>query len=214
MRGATQLVPRAAEVRTRDKQQVIRSRLDVKRWAEGNPTAADVRPSRCPSCGAASQPVGCGIVLHGHGRRARQAWGPAAPDGKPEVRETLVRRYRCKRCRGTVTVTPRELLRKRLYSAAAIGLAFALFGLAGLSLLAVRERVSPWATEATTWHTVAQWTHAVREGRLFRVRRPPEAWTSREVAERAATTLAAQGPQAATGPPDLTSAAFYGALVG
>jgi hypothetical protein len=156
-------------------------------------------------------------VLHGHGRRTRQAWGPATPDGKPELRETSVRRYRCKRCRGTATVAPRETLRKRLYSAAAIGLALALFGLAGLPLPEVRERVSPWAqlgaASAATWHTVVRWTDAVREGRLFEVRRPPEDWTPRKVAERAAATLAARAP-APTGPPDLVRAAFFGALAG
>jgi hypothetical protein len=205
-------------MRTQSNQQVISSRLDVKGWAEKSPTADDVRPAKCLKCGAASRPVGGGIVLHGHGLRERQAWGPATPNGKPELRETFVRRYKCKRCCGTVTVAPRETLRKRLYSAAAIGLALALFGIAGLPLPEVRERVSPWAAavgpaSAATWHTLVRWTDAVREGRLFAVRRPPETWTPRQVAERGATTLAARTP-VATGPPDLVSAAFFGALAG
>jgi len=163
--------------------------------------------------------MGGGIVLHGHGRRARQAWGPATPGGKPELRETFVRIFKCKRCHGTATVAPRETLRKRLYSAAAIGLALALFGLAGLSLPEVRERVSPWAgavgpSSAATWRTVVRWSDAVREGRLFEVRRSPETWSARRVAERAATTLAARAPPPATGPPDLVSATFFGALAG
>ena len=158
-------------------------------------------------------------MLHGHGRRERQAWGPATPDGKPELRETQVRRYKCKRCCGTVTVAPLEVLRKRMYTAAAIGLALALFGLAGLSLREVRERVSPWATmgaaSAATWHTVVRWTDAVREGLLFDVRRPPETWTPRKVAERAAATLASRASApTTTGPPDLMSATFFGALAG
>lgn len=156
-------------------------------------------------------------MLHGHGRRPRQAWGPATPDGDPEMRKTQVRRYRCKRCRGTATVAPRETLKKRLYSATAIGLALALFGLSRLPLHEVRERVSPWTSvgyaTAATWPTVPRWTEAVREGRLFDVRRPPEEWAPRRVAERAATTLAARAP-ASTGPPDLVSAAFFGALAG
>jgi hypothetical protein len=202
---------------TRSNQQVISSRLDVKGWNETNPTADDVRPGRCPRCGAASRPAGGGIVLHGHGIRERQCWGPPRPDAKPELRETYVRRYKCRRCCGTATVAPRETLRKRLYSAAAIGLALALFGLVGLSLAQVRRRVSPFesvgATSAATWRTVPRWTQAVREGRLFDVRKPPDAWTPRRVAERAAATLAARGP-APTGPPDWASAAFYGALAG
>lgn len=199
---------------TRSDQRIITSPLDVKGWAERSPTADEVRPARCISCGAASRPVGGGIVLHGHGRRERQARGPATPDGKAELRETHVRRYRCKRCRATMTVAPRETLRKRLYSAAAIGLALALFGLTGLSLRAVRERVSPFAvvgpTSAATWRTVPRWTNAVREGELFDVRPPPPTWTPRKVAERAATTLAARGPPGT----DVVTAAFHGALAG
>jgi len=157
--------------------------------------------------------VGGGIVLHGHGRRERQMWGPATPDGAPELRNTWVRRFRCKLCEATMTVAPREVLTKRLYSAAAIALALALFGLAGLPLREVRGRVSPWSavghTAAATWCTVPRWTAAVCEGRLFEVRRPPAGWTPRQVAERAATTLAARAPPE---PATLVAAAFRGAL--
>jgi len=155
-------------------------------------------------------------VLHGHGRRERQVWGPATPDGPPELRSTWVRRFLCKRCKATMTVAPRELLTKRLYSAAAIALALALFALAGLPLHEVRERVSPWAAvvgyaAAASWRSVPRWTEAVREGRLFEVRRPPEEWTPRQVAERTATTLAARAPSSPV-PVDLVAAAFRGAL--
>jgi hypothetical protein len=113
-------------------------------------------------------------------------------------------------------VAPRETLTHRLFSAPAIALALALFGLAGQSLPEVRKRVSPWstvgATAASTWNTVPRWTRAVREGRLFEVvRRPPESWSPRQVAERTATTLAAQAPLA-RGPPGLLASAFDGAL--
>jgi hypothetical protein len=151
-------------------------------------------------------------VLHGHGRRERQVWGPATADGPPEVRLTWVQRFLCKLCEAVMTVAPREVLTKRLYSAAAIALALALFGLTGLSLREVRERVSPWPklgyTAAATWCAVPRWTAAVREGRLFEVRRPPETWTPRQVAERTATTLAASVPE----PMALVAAAFRGAL--
>lgn len=179
------------------------------------PTAAQVRPARCPRCGAASLPVGGGVVLQGHGPRKRQAWGPATAGGAPELRKTSVRRFLCKRCETTVTVAPREMLTKRRYSAGAIALALALFGLANLSLREVRGLVSPWPVlgnnAAQTWRTVPKWTEAVREGRLFEVRRPPESWTPHQVAERAATTLAARAPLSAE-PADLVAAAFAGAL--
>lgn len=140
-------------------------------------------------------------------------WGPATADGTPQLRITWVQRFLCKLCEAAMTVAPREVVTKRLYSGAAIALALALFGLSGLPLREVRERVSPWAatqgyTAAASWCTVPRWTTTVREGRLFDVRRPPEDWTPRQVAERAATTLAARVPEAMA----LAAAAFRGAL--
>jgi hypothetical protein len=137
-------------------------------------------------------------------------------DGPPVIRQCSIRRYRCTRCGATVTVAPRETLTHRLFSAPAIALALALFGLAGQSLPEVRKRVSPWvtvgATAASTWVTVPRWTSAIREGRLFEtVRHAPEGWAPRQVAARAATTLAAHAPLA-PGPPGLIAAAFDGAL--
>lgn len=197
---------------TRSTQEVVRDGRDVKGWALKEPTVEELRPACCLACGAASRPAGGGLVLHGHGRRGRQAWGPATATGKPEVRDTWVQRFLCKLCEATMTVAPRELLTKRLYSAAAIALALALFGLARVPLPEVRARVSPWGvvghTAAASWASVSRWTEAVREGRLFEVRRPPEEWTPRQVAERTATTLAARAP--AEG--ELLTAAFRGAL--
>jgi hypothetical protein len=174
-----------------------------------------LRPACCLACGAASRPAGGGIVLHGHGRRERQVWGPATADGRPELRITWVQRFLCKLCEAAMTVAPRELLTKRLYSAAAIALAVALFALARLPLHEVRARVSPWAvvgdTAAASWASVPRWAEAVRKGRLFEVRGPPKDWTPRQVAERTSTTLAARAPPA-PGPVDLVAAAFRGAL--
>jgi len=111
----------------------------------------------------------------------------------------------------------RETLTRRLFSACAIALALALFGLSKLPLHAVRERVSPWATvgatAASTWRTVPRWTVAIRDGRLFRaVRRAPRDWTPRQIAARAATTLAAFSPLS-LGVEDLIASAFYGAAL-
>lgn len=199
--------------RTRDRREVVRDRRDVKGWGEKEPSVDELRPASCLACGAASRPLGGGVVLHGHGRRERQVWGPTTVDGKPELRITWVQRFLCKLCEAAMTVAPREVLTKRLYSGAAIALALALFGLTRLTLREVRERVSPWATTqgytaAATWCTVPRWTVAVRDGRLFDVRRPPEGWTPRQVAERAATTLTARVRESMT----LVAAAFRGAL--
>lgn len=156
-------------------------------------------------------------MLQGHGCRARQLRGPPEAGAKPELLTVIVRRYRCIRCEATATVAPRETLTRRLFTGPAIAVALALFGLASLSLQAVRKQVSPWntvgATAARTWCTVPRWTRAVREGQLFAVRRVPESWPPRKVAERAATTLAARAPLG-QGPPDLVTDAFRGALAG
>lgn len=197
---------------TRGDRGIVRAGRDVKSWVVKEPTVDELRPPRCLACGAASRPAGAGLVLHGHGRRERQVWGPSTAGGKPEVRSTWVQRFLCKLCDAAMTVAPREVLTKRLYSAGAIALALALFAVVKLPLPQVRARVSPWDivgdTAAASWASVGRWCEAVREGRLFEVRQLPEGWTPRQVAERTATTLAARAPLEA----ELVAAAFRGAL--
>ena len=174
----------------------------------------EVRPGRCPACEAPSRPLGGAIGLHGHGLRERHQWGPATPGGLPELIGILVRRYQCQPCGAVVVVVPRGVLRRRLYSASAIALALALYGVAALAPGEVRRRVSPLrivgATAAAGWASLRRWAGAVRGGRLFPVVRalPAEA-TLRQVAARTATTLAAY----ALGGRGLSidSAAFLGA---
>src|SRR5262245_55650155 len=105
---------------------IVYSAIDVKKWAEKVPLAAQVRPSCCSRCGAASRPSGAALVLVGHGLRERQARGPAEPQSRPETRVLRVRRYRCRLCGGLTTVLPRGLTARRHYSASAIGLALVL----------------------------------------------------------------------------------------
>ncbi len=76
----------------------------------------------------------------------------------------------------------------------------------------VRRPVSPLrvvgATAAAGWASLRRWCRAVRAQQLFTaVRALPADATLREVAARAATTLAAYGPGGVT----LESAAFLGA---
>jgi hypothetical protein len=163
----------------------------------------------------ASRPAGGHLRLHGHGRRARQLRGPAAPTAPPSLLLVEVRRFRCTQCRSTVTVGPRELLTRRLFSAAAIGLALALFGLLDLSAGQVRARVSPWkvvgAGSALRWDSLLRWTRTAARGRLFEAVRPtPDSWTAREIAARSATTLAAHALPSPE-PPQLEALAFFGA---
>ncbi len=190
----------------------VQAELHVKVWIASPPTVDEVRPGRCPVCGAAGRPLGGQLGLHGHGLRERHQWGPAELGAVPAVIALLLRRYQCQPCGAVVVVGPRGLLRRRLYSAGAVAVALALYGLAALPPAEVRRRVSPLqvvgATAAAGWASLRRWCRAVRAGRIFLEVRalPPEA-TLREVAARAATTLAAYGP----GGVPLESAAFLGA---
>lgn len=172
----------------------------------------EVRPGRCPACGAAGRPLGGRLGLYGHGLRERHQWGPAALGAAPAVIGLLLRRYQCQPCGAVVVVGPRGLLRRRLYSAGAVALALAFYGVAALPAAEIRRRVSPLrlvgATAAAGWASLRRWCRAVRAGRIFpAVRALPTEATLRAVAARAATTLAAYGPGGVL----LESAAFLGA---
>jgi hypothetical protein len=137
---------RAMEQAKRASPALVRSDMGLTRWLKKLPSAETVRPSHCPHCGAASRPIGKVVVVQGHGVRSRQVRGPAAPGGPPLLQEVQVRRYRCQACAGTCTVAPWEVVARRLYAVTAVAWALALWALAGLSLGAVRQQVSPWAT--------------------------------------------------------------------
>lgn len=174
----------------------------------------EVRPGRCPVCNAPSRPVGGKLALHGHGWRERDQWGPDEAGGLPQLIAILLRRYQCQPCGAIVMVVPGGLLLRRLYSAGAVALALALWGVVGLAPAETRRRVSPFAIVGTTaaagWASLRRWSRAVRAGRLFPVVRalPAEA-TLRQVAARAATTFAAYA--LGTGEVSIESAAFLGA---
>lgn len=202
-------------MKTQGPRGIVRSQVDVKLWTGDGPSVDEARPAVCPVCGAASRPTGALLVLHGHGRRDRQLRGPPMPGGAPTTQVIFVRRYECQRCGAVMTVGPREMVTRRLFSGSAIALALALFGIVGLCAKAVRAQVSPWAvvgaTSASGWCTLLRWAEAVREGRLFpSVRAVPPDWSARQVAARAATTLATLAPLG-QGPPDLAARAFLGA---
>ena len=179
---------------------IVQSSIGVKRWLERTPGAEEVRPGKCLGCGRPSRPAGGKLWLWGHGLRVRQQRGPLDGDGDPVEIDVPARRYRCQACGAMILVVPRGVIARRLYNARAIGLALALFGVLGKTATEVRWRVSPWRAVGPaahgTWHTLRRWIRAIREGRLFvpSVRRSPAAFTARQVAERAALTLAALAP--------------------
>ena len=210
--------PRRAPVRMSRKRSgssVIQSDIDIKSWHRRMPTVAEARPAACPECKAASCPVGGRLQLHGHGLRERQVCGPPAPDEAPVALVLAGRRYRCVRCRATLLVVPRGVLPRRQYSAAALGLALALWGLVRATALEVRRRVSP-AKELGInallgWVTLRRWTKAVRRRDLFA--KGPSASPSatlRDVAAVAATALAASAAPTTRHLP-LAHRAFFGA---
>jgi hypothetical protein len=159
-------------------------------------------------------PVGERVIVRGHGLRTRQLRGPPTPHATPVVTEVRVRRYRCTRCGAVLTVVPAETLTRRLYSAAAIAWALALYGLSLLAPAAVRELVSPWqvvtASSATRWRTLSRWCRAAADGRLFTRLPPLTGATVRQVAAAAAISISAHAVPAPE-PPSLDVLAFHGA---
>jgi len=198
----------------RNDTRIVQAALDVKRWLVDPPGVDEARPGRCPACAAPSRPVGGALGLHGHGLRERHQWGPVELGAAAVLIAVLARRYQCQACGAVVMVVPRGIVGRRLYSASAIALALTLYGVAALAPGEVRRRVSPLrivgATAAAGWASLRRWSRAVRARRLFPVVRalPAEA-TLRQVAARAATTLAAYA--AGAGGMPVESAAFLGA---
>jgi hypothetical protein len=129
------------------------------------------------------------------------------------VTEVYERRYRCIRCRAVLAVAPAETLTRRLYSAAAIAWALALYGLSLLAPAAVRELVSPWqvvdASSATRWRTLSRWCTAVAAG-LFTRLPPLTGTTPRQAAAAAAAALSAFAVPVPE-PPSMDVLAFHGA---
>ncbi len=159
--------------------------------------------------------MGGKIMLHGHGSKERQQRGPPTADGEPVVSTLKVRCYHCQRCGAVIRSAPKTVCYRRLYSAPAIGFALALWGLMRLSVAEVRARISPWkilgASAPQRWQTLRRWAQAVRAQTLFAcVRKCPEHFTLKQIAERAAATLASLS-QRAESALDLAAQAFSGA---
>lgn len=202
------------EKKDRSPLRIVHSALDLKSWLKKPPGVEEARPGQCPACESPSRPAGGPLGLWGHGQRQRQQRGPLSAEGAPEIVVFAARRYLCRSCGAVLVVVPRGVAPRRHYSASAIALALALWGLLGLPPPQVRERVSPWrvvgAAAARGWATLRRWAAAVRRGVLFAgVRACPPRFTAREVAERAASTLSALCPVGQAGG-DLSALAFLG----
>jgi hypothetical protein len=128
----------------------------------------------------------------------------------------LARRYRCVPCGAVVIVVPREVRGRRVYSASAIGLALALWGLLEVTAALVRRRVCPATllgdTAATGWATLRRWARDVALGKLFTgVPGPPDPTaTLRRRTASAASALAARADPSTRALP-IEHRAFLGA---
>lgn len=145
--------------------------IEVKLWQRELPSVDAVRPPRCPGCGNAGAPAGGRVGLIGHGLRPRDVRGPDEVSATPVEGTVVLRRYRCRSCTAIVTVGPRGLVYRRLYTAPAIALALALWARDELSAPAVRRRVSPFRVvgdaAATGWASLRRWAQAATGGRMW-----------------------------------------------
>lgn len=140
--------------------------------------------------------MGGGIQLQGHGTRERQVRGPCEAGARAALVVVVARRYRCVPCGAVLIVVPYEVRGRRVYSASAIGLALALWGLLGATASQVRRRVCPatvlGAAGATGWTTLRRWARDLRRRLLFLTVPPSGPSVSlRGVAAVAASALAA-----------------------
>ena len=177
---------------------IVHPSICVNTWQTLLPSADEARPGFCPRCRTPSRPIGGRINLEGHGLRTRQLRGPTAPNSPPTLLAVDTRRYRCRTCNAVISVIPKGMLPRRHFSAGAIAQAMARYGLAKQSRPTVRKHISPWqiigTTAQTGWATLGRWITAIRNGTLLPcIRTIPAHFTPRQIAERAATTLAALG---------------------
>lgn len=144
--------------------------VEVKDWMEETPPVEAARPRRCPACGEAGHPVGGSPGLIGHGMRERHIRGVLAADEPPQAASLRLRRYLCRGCSAVVTVGPRGLFRRRLYGAASIALALALWTMGKQAPWRVREQVSPWPAAGAAsrgWMQLKRWAKTAAAGGLW-----------------------------------------------
>jgi hypothetical protein len=180
----------------RSAHRLVESGVEIKAWLHRTPTVAEVRPACCPACGAASSPVGGQIALHGHGLRERVLLGPPEAHLPPEERVARARRYRCTACRAVILVVPRGVLRRRLFTAAAIALGLCLWAVYGQAAREVRAALSPrrhvGVVAGWSWTTLGRWARAASAGELLGVRPQEATDTTRARAARAVHAVAAR----------------------
>jgi transposase len=147
----------------RSEGRLIRTAVTIKSWIAQTPSVDEVRPARCAGCGAASQPVGGRLVVHGQGLLQRQLRGVLEADAEPGMVVVEVRRYECQRCGAVMTVVPAGMLARRQYSASSIALALHLWVALGQPDRVVRERICAWQIHGRShrgWAQLYRWARS------------------------------------------------------
>lgn len=124
--------------------------------------------------------------------------GRIDPDGPSAFHPFRARRYRCVPCGKTCTVLPVDVLPRMHFSALSIALAFAFYGLEERSLRAVYAALNPTrirGRDARGWDSLRRWL-AIASALFTDVRPSPKDFSSRQVAARAALTIASRRPAA------------------
>jgi len=152
---------------------------------------AAARPSRCPACESPGACADGSVGLVGHGLRERVVLGPPAAGERPEELTLQLRRYRCRSCEAVVTVAPRAVLRRMLYSGLAVAAALSLWVVAGLASWRIRGRVSPRSGALSErehgWRSVGRWArHADRWWRWLRLPPGDERVRARQIVQQLA----------------------------
>ncbi len=187
----------------------------MERWLARPPTVDQARPSHCPACGAPSRPVGERLALHGHGTRMRQCWGLLDGDREPQMHDVPVRRYRCRRCRATLTVRPEDMAPRYLYRVATMAAALWSWSQRREPARQVRRRLSPLQVHGLAsprrWKSLERWTHGCDRLWPDTVRKGGET-PVRKLAAALCTRLAAFGDRPFTVEDDGEAAACRGAV--
>ena len=188
---------------------VVRFSGVVKIWPG---SVGAMRPDHCPKGGCPAFAKDGSINLHGHGIVIRHQRGPPHPDAPADDVKWVIRRYRCKCCESVCRVLPSSATARKHFSAAAIAMALALWGLMRRNAEQVRRVVNERATDGEPgWASIGRWAKEISAGTLL-----PElglrgaAGRALEVAAKAASALCGWAPVSARETP-LDHQAFAGA---
>jgi len=188
---------------------VMRRRNTGEPWAL---PADEARPSACVKCHRPAYEGGR-VWIQGHGQVQRQQRGPPEPGQAPLRQQVACRRYRCRSCGAVMRVLPATAVARKHFSAAAMGLALALWGLCGWSAAQARAAVSHLAGSSGgatgRWRTLTRWARQMARGQVFAQVEAPQG-TARQQAARLAQILCGWAPPEARGQ-ELTHQAFAGA---